>query len=68
MSSVLLKTESGSLNAYCTKCGTRLEKTTADLKELVQSGKFICLDIICSGCASKLKINIQLGNGETGAL
>jgi len=61
-----LKYEDGSLNAYCVKCNSKLEKTTQKLKELAASGEFECVDVLCEGCSSKMSVNLQLGMKEYG--
>ena len=66
--SVEIRQEDGSLNAYCVKCGERLEATTQKLKELAASGEFETIDVLCSVCENKLSVGIQLGHKENGAL
>jgi len=62
-----LRSENGSLLAYCAKCGAKLEKTTLQLKELAFSGKYEEVDVICEKCQNKLVVNLQLGEKEYGA-
>lgn len=61
-----LRHEDGSLNAYCVKCGNRLKKTTAKLKELAASGKFETVDALCDKCSNKFSVGLQLGMKEYG--
>ena len=62
-----LKKERGTLSAFCSECGSKLEKTTLELQELACSGEFREVDVLCNKCSSKLKVNIQLGVKEYGA-
>lgn len=61
-----LRKENGCLSAFCAKCGTKLEKTTLQLKELASSGKYEEVEVLCEKCKSKITVNLQLGEKEYG--
>lgn len=61
-----LRKEDGSLNAYCAVCGTRLEKTIEDIRELACSGLLTKLEVLCPKCQAKAVIELQLGKQELG--
>ena len=56
MSDLELRQTNGSLNAYCADCGSKLEKTTAKIRELATSGKFERIDILCEKCGKIMEI------------
>jgi len=66
--SVELKSEDGSLNVYCAKCGEKLQATTEKLRELSKTGKFETVNVLCSKCAQSLSFSIQLGSLELGVI
>lgn len=66
--SMELRVEDGSLNAYCSGCGSKLDRTTKKLEELAATGNFEDVHVLCPKCSAKLRVSIQLGHIEHGVL
>ena len=68
MSDMELNYTNGSLSAFCSRCGEKLDKTTTELQELSEKGSVNISDVICAKCNMKIKVELQLGKRETGVI